>query len=233
MVLFDDFDSRGYQMVDVRSGYAEWLGTYEDTVNDAMDLALLVALSEPSWQTVRRAVDLGCGTGRTAAWLRRSGVDAIDGVDMTPEMLEIARSRGLHEHLRQADVADTGLPGGAYDLVIACLIDEHLADLRTFYAEAWRLAEPGALFVNVSFHPHFIMASGMPTHFTNASNEHIAITTHVHLVSDHAKAALGAGWALAEMHEQLVDDRWLAAKPKWERFRGHPVSLAVVWRKHS
>jgi SAM-dependent methyltransferase len=231
MARFADFDTRGYRMVDVRTGYGQWVETYEDTVKDAMDIALLDELTVPSWGAVRRAADLGCGTGRTAAWLRRHDVAAVDGVDLTPQMLEVARSRGLHERLHEADVRDTGLPGGAYDLVIASLIDEHLPDLRPLYAEAWRLAAPGALFVNVSFHPHFIMVSGMPTHFTSGSGEPIAITTHVHLISDQIAAGIGAGWSLAEMREGVIDDRWLAVKPKWSRFRGHPVSAALVWRK--
>ncbi|MCO5994162.1 class I SAM-dependent DNA methyltransferase [Actinoallomurus rhizosphaericola] len=231
MVRFADFDTRGYRMVDVRTGYGQWVSTYEETVEDVMDLALLDRLTEPAWGSVRRAVDLGCGTGRTAAWLRRHGVTAIDGVDLTPEMLAVARSKGGHDRLFEADVTATGLDGGTYDLVIASLIDEHLADLEPFYAEAWRLAEPGALCVIVAFHPHFIMAFGMPTHFTSRSGEPIAISTHVHLLSDHVMAGVASGWRLVEMREGVIDDRWLAVKPKWERYRNHPISAVLVWRK--
>ena len=70
MPSFSDFDARGYRTVDVRSGYAEWVRTYEDTVEDAMDIALPEELDDPAWSSVRRAADLGCGTGRTGAWLR-------------------------------------------------------------------------------------------------------------------------------------------------------------------
>ena len=227
---FADFDARGYQMVDVRTGYREWVPTYEDTVQDAMDIALLDELSGPVWEQVHRAADLGCGTGRTGAWLREHGVAAIDGVDLTPEMLAVARERGAHDRLLEADVADTGLEAGAYDLVIASLVDEHLEDLGPLYREAWRLAAPGAWLVLVAFHPHFIMATGMPTHFTSASGEPLAIATHVHLLSDHVTAGLQAGWTLAEMREGVIDDRWLAVKPKWEHLRHHPVSVAYAWR---
>ncbi|MFD7504850.1 class I SAM-dependent DNA methyltransferase [Streptomyces sp. NPDC059850] len=232
MVHFSDFDTRGYRMVDVATGYGQWVETYEQTVEDVMDLALLDDLTEPRWPSVRRAADLGCGTGRTAAWLRRNGVAAtIDGVDLTPEMLARARARGAHDRLTEGDVRATGLDAGAYDLVIASLIDEHLPELRPFYDEAWRIAEPGAACVVVAFHPHFIMTTGMPTHFTSDTGESVAISTHVHLLSDHITAGLGAGWTLAEMREGVVDERWLAVKPKWERFRHHPVSVAMVWRK--
>lgn len=218
-------------MVDVRTGYGQWVGSYEQTVEDAMDLEVLARLAVPGWGSVERAADLGCGTGRTGAWLRAQGVGAVDGVDLTPEMLAVARGKGAHDRLIEGDLAATGLPGEAYDLVISSLVDEHLADLAPLYREAFRLAGPGALFVLVGLHPHFIMAAGMPTHFDGADGSPIAITTHLHLVSDHLTAGLAAGWQLAEMREELVGDRWIALKPKWERHRHQPVSAAYVWRK--
>ncbi|WP_028936621.1 class I SAM-dependent DNA methyltransferase [Pseudonocardia spinosispora] len=231
MTQFADFDTRNYRTVDVRTGYGQWVATYEQTVEDVMDLALLDRLEQPSWTTVRRAIDLGCGTGRTGAWLRNHGVELIDGVDLTPEMLAVSRRKGVHQTLTEADVTDTGLSSGSYDLAIASLIDEHLPDVAPLYAEAFRLAEPGGLFVMVAFHPHFIMTAGMPTHFTSATGEPLAISTHVHLLSTQITAGLAEGWVLTEMREGVIDEGWLAVKPKWERFRGHPVSAAFVWRK--
>ena len=231
MPKFSDFDARRYRTVDVRRGYAEWVPTYERTVEDTMDLALLEGLASVPWASLRAAVDLGCGTGRTGAWLRGHGVAAIDGVDLTPEMLAVAREKGVYRRLVEADVAATGLEASAYDLVIACLVDEHLPDLRPLYREARRLAKSERLLVLVGFHPHFIMAFGVPTHFDSASGEPVAIETHVHLLSEHVAAALDEGWALVEMRERVIDDGWLEVKPQWERYRGHPVSFAFVWRK--
>lgn len=231
MTSFADFDSRGYPTVDVRTGYGRWASTYEATVQDLMDLGLLDALTGVDWAAAGRIADLGCGTGRTGAWLR--GVTApgtvIDGVDLTPEMLAAARERGAHDSLTEADVRDTGLPSGAYDLVITSLVDEHIPDLAPLYAEARRLVAPGGTYVPVSYHPHFIMTSGMPTHFDGDEGP-LAITTNVHLVSDQIAAGLAAGWRLAEMREAVIDDSWLAVKPKWERFRGHPFTSAYVWQ---
>jgi SAM-dependent methyltransferase len=231
MLKFSYFDARGYRTVDVRTGYGAWVPTYERTVEDAMDIALLDELTAVPWHEVRHVADLGCGTGRTGAWLRQNGAGEIDGVDLTPEMLELARSKGVYRRLVEADLASTGLDSGAYDLVTSCLVDEHLADLKPLYREAWRLSARGGRFVLVGFHPHFIMLSGMPTHFTSESGEPIAIDTHVHLISDHVAAAVDAGWILAQMSEQLIDDAWLELKPKWEQFRYHPIAFAFAWRK--
>ena len=82
----------------------------------------------------------------------------------------------------------------------------------------------------VGYHPHFIMASGMPTHYDSPSGEPVAIETHVHLLSEHVGAGLAAGWSLLEFHERVADETWLALKPKWRRFKGHPVSFALAWR---
>jgi len=229
MADFTPFDTRGYRTVDVRSGYGEWVATYEQTVEDAMDIELLDALESVRWEG--EVADLGCGTGRTGAWLAARGIEAIDGVDLTPEMLAVARQRGVHRRLIEADVTATGLEDEHYDLVVTSLVDEHLADLRPLYAEAYRLAKPGATYVLIGYHPHFIMATGMPTHYDNASGESVAIETHLHLLSDHTAAALGAGWELAELKERVIDDVWLELKPKWERLRGQPVTFAFVWRR--
>ncbi|WP_254552429.1 class I SAM-dependent methyltransferase [Kitasatospora sp. MMS16-BH015] len=212
-------------------GYGQWVGSYEQTVEDAMDLGVLEKLAVPQWSSVRLAADLGCGTGRTGAWLRRRGVATVDGVDLTPEMLAVARARGAHGRLVEGDLTDSELHSGAYDLVISSLVDEHLSDLGPYYREAWRLAAPGGLCVLVGLHPHFIMTAGMPTHFTTAEGEDLAITTHVHLISDHVTAALAAGWQLVELREAVVGEEWIALKPKWEKYRSHPVSAAYVWRK--
>jgi SAM-dependent methyltransferase len=231
MPQFSDFDTRHYHTLDVRTGYAEWVATYEDTVLDAMDIALLEEVVTIPWQNIALAADLGCGTGRTGAWLRQQGVGLVDGVDFTPQMLAVAASRGTYRRLVEADVTATGLETGAYDVVSVCLVDEHLPALEPLYAETFRLARPEGFLVVVGFHPHFIMAFGVPTHFDSSAGEPIAIETHLHLLSEHATAALQTGWRLLEMREAVIDDGWIAAKPRWRRYYGHPISFLFVWQK--
>lgn len=112
------YDKRRYPIVDVREGYGEWVRTYEHTVQDEMDLRLLERLETVDWATARRVLDLACGTGRIGAWIRGRGDGAIDGVDITPEMVEVARRKGVYRTLAIADVTRTGLPAEAYDLCV-------------------------------------------------------------------------------------------------------------------
>lgn len=227
---FAHFDRRNYPVRSVREGYGEWAATYEDIVLDAMDVRLLGRLRSVAWERLSAVADLACGTGRIGVWLSERGVAALDGLDVTAGMLAGARAKGVYRHLILGDMRRTPFPDAAYDLVTASLADEHLPDVRPLYAEAARITRQGGYFVLVGYHPFFLM-SGIPTHFNSDAGEPVTIECYVHLLSDHVRAALAAGWSLREMDEGLIDDEWLARKPKWARYRNQPVSFVMVWQK--
>lgn len=227
---FAPFDKRNYPVVSPSDGYAEWASTYEATVLDLMDLRLFARIESIAWSSADAVLDLACGTGRVGAWLRREGVRRLDGIDLTDAMLALAAPKRVYDTLRQGDVTATGLPDASYDLATQSLADEHLADLRPLYREVARLLRAGGQFVLVGYHPHFLML-GMPTHFDRASGESVTVESHVHLFADHVAAAHAAGFTLQEMHEGVIDDAWIAAKPKWQGRRNHPISFAQVWKK--
>ena len=145
-------------------------------------------------------------------------------------MLARAQARGVYRTLMTGEVTAVGRPDASYSLICQSLADEHLPALDPLYAEAFRLAAPGGLFVLIGYHPGFLM-TGMPTHFRDASGRDFAIESHVHLFSDHAQGALQAGWRLLELREALIDEAWIAAKPKWAAQQGRPISFGWVWRK--
>lgn len=228
---FSRYDTRRYPTVSVTDGYGDWSGHYEQTVHDEMDIGLFDRITTVRWNEVRAAVDLACGTGRIGAWLCAHGVKEIDGVDLTPEMLDRARQRNIYRSLRIADVANTGFASAAYDLVTQSLADEHLAELSPLYNEGARLLGKDGHFVIVGYHPFFLL-NGVPTHFHRSSDDQpVTIRSYVHFFADHVSAALAAGFTLIEMHERIVDDAWIGVKPKWAKFRDRPVSFAMVWRR--
>lgn len=110
------------------------------------------------------------------------------------------------------------------------LAECHLEDLRPFYAEAARLLAADGALVLVGYHPHLLL-KGVPTHFDRANGNPVAIENHIHLFSDHAKAALAVGLALVEMDEGLIDEDWIAKHPSYDKHRNQPISFCMVWRK--
>ncbi len=100
---YSPFDRRRYPTLPVRAGYREWAATYEGVVQGEMDLRLLARIGTVDWASAGRVPDPACGNGRIGAWLRARGVARIDGLDVTPEMLELAAAKGVYGRRIPAD----------------------------------------------------------------------------------------------------------------------------------
>lgn len=111
---------------DNRRLYRDWAATYDEGFAAAngyiyhQELAALFIGAGGA--ALRDVLDVGCGTGLVGAALRGGAPDAaIDGVDISPEMLSAARAKGVYRHLIEADLTRPPPPGlvGAYDGVIS------------------------------------------------------------------------------------------------------------------
>ena len=95
-------------------------------------------------------LDLGCGTGLTGTVFADMS-HRLDGVDLSPRMIEQARGRGIYHHLTLADL-ETALAqkGPCYDLILAADTFVYLGDLApTFRGAASRLKPLGFLLFTV------------------------------------------------------------------------------------
>lgn len=101
--------------------------------------AVRAALGEG--KTAARGIDLGCGTGLLAPELRGL-VKHLDGVDLSPKMVEKARARRLYDALVVGEiVAELQKHPAGYDLVAAADVLSYFGDLRALF-EAVRAALP-------------------------------------------------------------------------------------------
>jgi SAM-dependent methyltransferase len=95
-------------------------------------------------------VELGCGTAYFSAWLAKRGARPV-GVDITPAQLETARrmmaETGIEFPLVEADAAETGLPGGSFDLALSEYGASIWVDPYRWVPEAARLLRPGGRLV--------------------------------------------------------------------------------------
>ncbi len=135
--------------------YSQWADTYDTdfvsekhylqfkTVSDAL-LAMREHIRGP-------VLDVGCGTGVVGAYLRDAGIDVVDGIDISEEMLKVAAAKKTgngeraYRRLLRADLTQT------------IDIDDHAyggwASAGTFthghlgpdsLNELWRVSAPGA-----------------------------------------------------------------------------------------
>jgi SAM-dependent methyltransferase len=100
----------------------------------------------------KRAVDFGCGTGRSARFLRELGF-ATTGLDISSEMVAIARRRDPEGVYRVIDDGDfQTLPAGGFDLVQSAFTFDNVPGfeqkVRLFRGLRTLLAEEGIM-VNI------------------------------------------------------------------------------------
>jgi predicted TPR repeat methyltransferase len=92
-------------------------------------------------------LDLGCGTGLAGAVFKVLAA-RLDGVDLSPAMIEKARARGIYGDLQVTDL-ETALaaPGPNYDLILAADTLVYLGDLARVFEGARRRLSPNGYFL--------------------------------------------------------------------------------------
>jgi len=94
-----------------------------------------------------KLLDIGTGTGLASVPFLKAGLE-VHGIDVSEEMLQAVRTKGLPIALKRADVANPPLPypAGGFDHVLALGLLHFFRDLDGLFAEAARLLRPGGLF---------------------------------------------------------------------------------------
>jgi ubiquinone/menaquinone biosynthesis C-methylase UbiE len=100
----------------------------------------------------RRVLDVGCGTGRFLAQLAQ--VAKAWGVDASPEMLEVARTRAGVAGLKLGTAEQLPFKDGWFERATMWLV-AHLLDRPRAFAEAARVLEPGGRFAVATFDPSY------------------------------------------------------------------------------
>jgi len=139
----------------VRALFDQYAPKFEAALIDGLDyrgpsllfkavLAARHAARKPAF--FKRAIDLGCGTGLVASAFA-SEVDHFVGLDLSPRMIEKARSGGLYAELEVADMLE-GLrsrPHSSADIILAADAMVYVADLGPVLKEAGRVLVAGGL----------------------------------------------------------------------------------------
>ena len=78
-------------------------------------------------------LDLGCGTGTLASFLRPFSKN-LDGVDLSPDMIKLAKSTGVYDSIYEQEI-ETYLAkiSNQYDVVLAAAVFIHFFDLYNVF----------------------------------------------------------------------------------------------------
>lgn len=143
-----------WYVTESRAFFATRAETWDAKFGDDMP-AYEAAVAEAGIESGGTALDVGCGTGRALPSLR-AAVGArgnVIGLDITPEMLAAAKSKGRAEHatLVLADARHLPIADAQADAVFAAGLVTHLPDVTMGLAELARVTRLGGKLV--VFHP--------------------------------------------------------------------------------
>ncbi len=91
---------------------------------------------------VKRLLDLGCGTGMFLNELS-SRSEFVVGLDVSSEMLEVAKGRAGKAHLVLADADALPFIDGSFDVVVSVTLLQNMPDPTATLREAVRVLRPG------------------------------------------------------------------------------------------
>jgi predicted TPR repeat methyltransferase len=108
--------------------------------------ALVQHVVPPASGRFTSALDLGCGTGLCGPLVRPLAAWLL-GIDLSAQMLNKARARGVYDELVQADIVQhLQKAGERHDLVLAADVFIYVGDLAPVFAAVRRALPPGGVF---------------------------------------------------------------------------------------
>jgi SAM-dependent methyltransferase len=132
---------------DARRMYGDWAPTYDESFGASWGYVApreIAAVLKGEIGHDAEILDIGAGTGLVAENLRGRTVDAFD---ITPEMLEVARPKGLYRRLILGDLTKVmDIADASYDAVICCGTFTHGHVGPDCFPELLRITRPGAVF---------------------------------------------------------------------------------------
>jgi len=138
----------------VRAAYRRWAGVYDAVFGGVSAFGRRRAAEAVNSLPGAQVLEVGVGTGLA---LPHYGTEKrVTGIDLSAEMLALARKRAAEQHLgnveglHEMDAEATGFADGAFDVAVAMFVASVVPNPRRLLTEMGRVVRPGGhlLFVN-------------------------------------------------------------------------------------
>ena len=138
--------------------YRDWAESYDSAFvaekGYVYHLRVAELLVRHSSEINGAVLDVGCGTGIVGVALKNGGIQVVDGIDISPEMIAVSRRKttetgvAVYRNLIEADLTmPVDIPDNSYAGVISAGTFTHGHLGPESLDELWRVAAPGAVCV--------------------------------------------------------------------------------------
>lgn len=143
-----------------KAAYGAWAATYEDAVNESGYVSPPIVagmLARHMGDLSGAVLDVGCGTGLSGVALVGAGFKLMDGIDLSPEMLDVAREKNIYRALTPVNLLEpVDIPDNTYAAAFSTgtFTLGHVGPDRI--PEVMRLVAPGGFFALTVSEPSWI-----------------------------------------------------------------------------
>jgi ubiquinone/menaquinone biosynthesis C-methylase UbiE len=191
--------------MNVIEAYRVWSEQYDSNENKTRDLESISLRETLGLIEFAKVLEIGCGTGKNTVWLAQQAKEIL-AVDLTPEMLEVAKSKvnAPHVNFHIADINQNwDFANAPYDLAVFSLVLEHIENLDLVFEKLAQVIKKDGFVYIGELHP-FKQYAGSKARFNTSDGEQV-VTCFNHHVSDFTEAAQKHGFAINLIKEYFDD----------------------------
>jgi predicted TPR repeat methyltransferase len=139
----------------LRDMFDEVATRFDQLMVDGLDyrghlhLRTLADAKLPPSKPPMRILDLGCGTGLVGdAFKDLAAGGRLDGIDLAPRMIDVARKRGIYDDLILGDLETVlAAAGSSYDLIVSADTMVYLGDLAPTFKGVFNRLSAGGFYL--------------------------------------------------------------------------------------
>jgi len=130
------------------TGMSEIYDSYRSYADDVIKKIVELGQISPG----KKVLDLGCGTGNISYQIKNKINTDIIGVDVSPAMLKVARSKSVEVVLADIDNQQLPFRDSSFDTVVAAYVIHQIKNLNFMLSECYRVLRNGVLVLLTSSH---------------------------------------------------------------------------------
>jgi len=221
-------------------------GTYSNAIEWAHIKRILPTLRG------RRVLDIGCGSGRFSYYFKEYCPSEIVGLDISDEMLALARSKAESDARIRFENGSTEdlsqFSDGYFDFVFSSTTMHYVKDLKKAFSEAFRVLSPGGSCILSLIHPLYSATYPLPgcsdwelryqdrrmreylqpwTRFNDKHEKPLCRSYH-YTLADYMNTLIESGFTIRGVHEPQPPDEWRLGNPRrYEDVMNEPIYIVV------
>jgi ubiquinone/menaquinone biosynthesis C-methylase UbiE len=196
---------RPTKVLEPLEGYNRWASTYEQEANPIKKLSDKFVESHLVGLKDKSVLDVGCGAGKFCSFAEKQEAKKVEGIDLSPEMVSIAKKKCQKTLFKTGDIAQIELKKNEFDVAICSLVLAHQKELEPSLSKLITcLNESGKLYIT-DFHPYLTMMRAKRT-FKYSDNKTYEIEHHLHHFSEYFKCIEEQGARIKILEEPQYNE---------------------------